>query len=72
MTISRSMFKWAAQASAALMLTGAGTALAQQGPIRIGVLAPITGPLATPGAEMINGMKMFWEQNKYTAGRSTW
>jgi hypothetical protein len=30
-------------------------------------LAPITGPLATPGAEMLNGMKMFWEQNNYTA-----
>ena len=24
-----------------------------KGPVRIGVLAPITGPLATPGAEMI-------------------
>jgi len=37
-------------------------------PIRIGVLAPITGPLATPGAEMLNGLKMYWEQNAYTAG----
>lgn len=47
----------------------AGVATAQErGPIRIGVLAPITGPLATPGAEMIDGLKMFWEQNKYTAG----
>ena len=44
-------------------------ALAQtKGPIRIGVLAPITGPLATPGAEMLNGLKMYWEQNAYTAG----
>ena len=39
-----------------------------KGPIRIGVLAPITGPLATPGAEMLNGLKMYWEQNNYTAG----
>ena len=39
-----------------------------KGPIRIGVLAPITGPLATPGQEMLDGLKMYWEQNKYTAG----
>ena len=69
MTMCVSMLKWAAHASAAAMLACAGAAVAQdKGPIRIGVLAPITGPLATPGAEMINGMKMFWEQNKYTAG----
>jgi branched-chain amino acid transport system substrate-binding protein len=41
---------------------------AQTGPIRIGVLAPITGPLAKPGAEMLNGMKMYWEKNNYMAG----
>jgi branched-chain amino acid transport system substrate-binding protein len=63
------MLKWAVHASTAAMLACASAAIAQEkGPIRIGVLAPITGPLATPGAEMINGMKMFWEQNKYTAG----
>ena len=39
-----------------------------KGPIRIGVLAPITGPLATPDQEMLDGLKMYWEQNKYTAG----
>jgi len=43
-------------------------ASAQIGPIRIGVLAPITGPLAKPGEEMLNGMKMFWEKNQYMAG----
>jgi branched-chain amino acid transport system substrate-binding protein len=41
---------------------------AQQGPIRIGVLAPVTGPLATPGKDMVEGWKLFWEQNKHTAG----
>ena len=64
--------KWMKRAGTALALAAAalvGTATAQTtGPIRIGVLAPITGPLATPGAEMVDGMKMFWEMNKYTAG----
>ena len=36
------------------------------GPVRIGVLAPITGPLATPGAEMIDALKMFWDKNNNT------
>ena len=35
-------------------------------PVRRGVLAPITGPLATPGAEMIDSLKMFWEKNNNT------
>jgi branched-chain amino acid transport system substrate-binding protein len=64
--------KWMKRAGTALALAAAalvGTATAQtKGPIRIGVLAPITGPLATPGAEMVDGLKMFWEKNNYTAG----
>jgi branched-chain amino acid transport system substrate-binding protein len=52
--------------AAALAL--APQAQAQQGPIRIGVLAPVTGPLATPGKDMVEGWKLFWEQNKHTAG----
>jgi branched-chain amino acid transport system substrate-binding protein len=51
-----------------LAATLATTAQAQSGPIRIGVLAPITGPLATPGRDMVDGMKLYWEQAKYTAG----
>jgi len=67
--VKSGLAKWVAQAAVAAMAVSAGAAMAQQkGPIRIGVLAPITGPLATPGAEMLNGLKMFWEQNKYTAG----
>lgn len=69
MNVSGSMLKWAATAVAAALFAAAGPVAAQsKGPIRIGVLAPTTGPLATPGAEMINGMKLFWEQNNYTAG----
>jgi branched-chain amino acid transport system substrate-binding protein len=56
----------AATALAAAALSAA--ALAQGGPIRIGVLAPVTGPLATPGKDMVDGLKLYWQQVKYTAG----
>jgi branched-chain amino acid transport system substrate-binding protein len=53
----------------AASLAAAPLAHAQQkGPIRIGVLAPVTGPLATPGKDMVEGWKLFWEQNKHMAG----
>ncbi|HWA37222.1 MAG TPA: penicillin-binding protein activator [Burkholderiales bacterium] len=56
-------------AALAAALATVTTAHAQQkGPIRIGVLAPVTGPLATPGKDMVEGWKLFWEQNKHTAG----
>ena len=48
-------------------LAAAPVALAQ-GAIRIGVLAPVTGPLATPGRDMVDGWKLFWEQSKHQAG----
>jgi branched-chain amino acid transport system substrate-binding protein len=48
-------------------LAAAPLALAQ-GAIRIGVLAPVTGPLATPGRDMVDGWKLFWEQSKHQAG----
>jgi len=54
---------------AALAALGfAAAAHAQSGPIKIGVLAPITGPLATPGKDMVEGWKLYWEQAKHTAG----
>lgn len=58
------------RAGAALVLAGglATTASAQSGPIRIGLLAPVTGPLATPGKDMVEGWKLYWEQAKHTAG----
>ena len=40
----------------------------QKPPIKIGLLPPVTGPLASPGAEMVNGFRMFWEQANQTAG----
>lgn len=52
----------------ALGLGATTAAQAQTGPIRIGVLAPVTGPLATPGKDMVDGLRLFWEQANYTAG----
>lgn len=45
-----------------------GPAQAQKPPIKIGLLAPVTGPLASPGTEMVNGFRLFWDQANQTAG----
>lgn len=55
-------------AAAALVLTSAGEAQAQATPIKIGVLAPLTGPLATPGKDMVDGLRLYWEEAKNEAG----
>ena len=55
-------------ASLAALALGCGAASAQSESIRIGVLAPLTGPLATPGKDMDDGLKLLWEQSKYQAG----
>src|SRR5262245_42741188 len=48
----------------------AATAQTQSGSIKIGLLVPLTGPLATPGIDMVDGFKLFWEQsNHQAAGR---
>jgi branched-chain amino acid transport system substrate-binding protein len=54
--------------AAAAGLFAAPAAHPQGGPIKIGLLAPVTGPLAKPGADMVNGFKLFWEGAKQTAG----
>lgn len=55
---------------ASLLSIGLGTAVAtaQSGPIKIGLLVPLTGPLATPGKDMVDGFKMYWEQVDHQAG----
>ena len=55
-------------AIAAAALIAAASAHAQSGPIRIGLLPPLTGPLASPGKDMQDGFTLFWEQAQYTAG----
>ena len=66
-TVLRRSFLRAAFASFALSL-GIGAASAQSGPIKIGLLVPLTGPLATPGIDMADGFKLFWEQVNHQAG----
>jgi branched-chain amino acid transport system substrate-binding protein len=55
-------------AALAVAFGTATSAQAQSGPIRIGVLAPLTGPLATPGKDMIDGLRLYWQQANNTAG----
>jgi branched-chain amino acid transport system substrate-binding protein len=66
---SQSRLARALGASVVALALGCSGASAQgSGPIKIGVLAPLTGPLATPGKDMADAMKLFWEQSKYEAG----
>jgi branched-chain amino acid transport system substrate-binding protein len=55
---------------ASLLAAAIGTvsAHAQSGPIRIGLLVPLTGPLAAPGTDMVDGFKLYWEQVNHQAG----
>src|SRR4051812_45535812 len=61
-------FARVAQALAAAALIATSAHAQDKPPIRIGFLPPITGPLASPGAEMVNGFRLFWEQANMTAG----
>lgn len=46
------------------------TARAQTGPIRIGLLSPLTGVLAAGGKELVEGFELYWKQKGTTiAGR---
>ena len=49
---------------------GPGPASAQKGPIKIGVLAPMSGGAAQIGKDMVNGLNMYLEENgNQLAGR---
>jgi branched-chain amino acid transport system substrate-binding protein len=60
--------------SSGLTLTAAAAiglprfASAQSGPIRIGMMAPLSGVVAAGGREMVDGFKMFWESVDYKSG----
>lgn len=43
-------------------LLGPAAAPAQSGPIRIGMLAPLTGPFAQIGKDMVNGAEMYLDE----------
>jgi branched-chain amino acid transport system substrate-binding protein len=72
MQLTRDGIRRRLRALAALLVTlglgTAGTAHAQSEPIKIGLLPPLTGPLASPGREMVDGFKLFWDQVGNTAG----
>ncbi|OGK88046.1 MAG: hypothetical protein A2X52_15040 [Candidatus Rokubacteria bacterium GWC2_70_16] len=55
---------------AGLLLLVPAWSWAQKGPIKVGLLVPQTGPLAANGKDMINGIELFLEEQKYRlAGR---
>ena len=67
-TLLRNFFR-VAVASLFAGALGTASAFAQQsGPIKIGLLVPLTGPLATPGTDMVDGFKLYWEQVGNSAG----
>ena len=46
------------------------TAFAQTGPIRIGLMAPLTGVVAAGGKEVVEGFNLYWDQvGRKVAGR---
>jgi branched-chain amino acid transport system substrate-binding protein len=54
----------------AVALVGVGPAPAQKGPIKIGLITPLTGGLAPNGKDTENGLKLFLEEQGYRmAGR---
>jgi branched-chain amino acid transport system substrate-binding protein len=51
-----------ALALAAALLTGVPGAWAQKGPIKVGLMVPLTGGLAANGKDMVNGLQLFLEE----------
>jgi len=59
-----------ALAAHALPLAGERPTWAQRGPIKVALLVPTTGPLSANGRDMINGLELYFEEQKYRlAGR---
>jgi len=72
--MDRRKFLKSSAATAALAATGTlsapGILRAQTGPIKIGLMAPLTGVLAAGGKELVEGFELWWERNgKEVAGR---
>ncbi len=58
----RTFLKTTAAAAAVGVVAKPYIAKAQSGPIRIGLLAPLTGVVAAGGREMVDGFNMYWEE----------
>src|SRR6266851_6997090 len=55
---------------ALLVCAGPGMVWAQKGPVKIGVITPMTGAAAAIGKDMVNGLTLYLEQNgQQIAGR---
>jgi branched-chain amino acid transport system substrate-binding protein len=60
----------AAAAVGMVLTAGTGPWAQQKGPIKIGLLVPTSGPLSANGKDMINGLELFLDEQKYRlAGR---
>ena len=59
-----------ALAAVVLLLVSVGGVYSRRGPIKIGLLVPLTGPLSANGKEMANGLSLYLEeQRQQLAGR---
>jgi branched-chain amino acid transport system substrate-binding protein len=68
MTLHRTK-SWMIAACAVVSVMGADVALSQtQGPIKIGVMGPNSGPYAIIGEEVKNGFDLYFSQIGYQAG----
>src|SRR5512136_699799 len=57
-------------AAVAVAVSGGIVMAGEKGPIKVGFLTPLTGPLSANGKDMLNGMQQFLEeQNSKLAGR---
>lgn len=66
----RTFLKTSAAAAAVGVVAKPYIAKAQSGPIRIGLMAPLTGVVAAGGREMVDGFNMYWEERgNQIAGR---
>jgi branched-chain amino acid transport system substrate-binding protein len=66
----RTFLKTTAAAAAASVSMPALVRAQAAGPIKIGLLAPLTGVIAAGGKELVEGFEMYWETvNKEVAGR---
>ncbi|OGL61510.1 MAG: hypothetical protein A3J27_10860 [Candidatus Tectomicrobia bacterium RIFCSPLOWO2_12_FULL_69_37] len=63
--------KWLVLLAAAGLAFGAGAAQAAPREVRIGFIAPLTGPFAQVGKDQVNGFILWLEQNKYKMGPLT-
>src|ERR1043166_8725642 len=55
---------WIGAVTAACVVMGLAAAPASADELRIGMLAPMTGPFAQVGKDMVNGFEMYLEQAK--------